>query len=213
MTVGPPLSLWQWVYDLPPFTFIRVPARFTILGVLALAVLAGMGFDHLTRAWPSRRRLVAGACCALAIIVEYRAPIDARPYRMEIPAIDRWLATQPEPMAIAEVPVSASGEWARRAEVATMYMLHSTAHYRPTVFGYSGIEPADYRPLYESLINFPADDTLDLLAARGVTHVVVHLEFLTEEDRPRYLARVAGASGRLQLVHQAELGQIYRLIR
>ncbi len=213
MTVGPPLSLWQWVYHLPLIDFIRVPSRFTILGVLALGVLAGYGFDRITRDWPPRRRIIAGTCCALAIVAESRAPVDARPYTLEIPAIDRWLATQPGPMAIAEVPVSSSGEWARRAEVATMYMLHSTAHYRPTVFGYSGIEPADYRPLYESLIHFPDTATLDLLAARGVTHVVAHLEFHTEAGRQDFLARVTAAGDRLELVHEIDLGRVYRLKR
>jgi hypothetical protein len=46
---GPPLGLWPFVYWLPGMNFVRVPSRFMILAVLGLAVLAGLGFDRVTR--------------------------------------------------------------------------------------------------------------------------------------------------------------------
>ncbi len=212
LTIGPPFSIWRWLYWMPGLNFIRVPSRFTMLGVLALGVLAAYGFERLTRDWPHRRRLVAGAVVSVALLGEFvMMPMDARPFTLEIPAIDRWLDSQPKPFAIAEVPVSAMDDDARRGDVATMYMLHTLAHYQPTVLGYSGAEPDSYRPLYDQLVAFPSDESIRHLSELGVTYVVVHLEYFTDEYRVEYLERLASFSDRLVLVHQEGLGQVYRL--
>jgi len=212
LTVGPPLSLWQWVYWMPGLTFIRVPSRFTLLGLLALAVLAAIGFDRLTRRWTSRARTLAAVAFSVALLVESaQFPNSARPFALEVPSVDGWLATQPGPLAIAEVPVSSSRDDARRAEVAVQYMLHTLGHFHPTVFGYSGVEPADYRGVYDSLIDFPSEASLNQLADRGVTHVVVHLDYFTDEYREIYDARLAEFVDRLHLVHQEGDGRVYAI--
>jgi hypothetical protein len=43
LAAGPPISIWPYVYQLPGLSFIRMPSRFVILGVLALGVLAAIG--------------------------------------------------------------------------------------------------------------------------------------------------------------------------
>jgi len=213
LAIGPPLSLWQWVHWLPGLSFIRAPSRFTLLGTLALAVLAAMGFDRLTRQWAARARAIAAAGLALLLLAEcVQIPNTARPFTLEIPAADRWLATLEGPIAIAEAPVSASRLDARRADVATQYMLHTLGHYHPTVFGYSGAEPSDYRGVYDSLIGFPSGDSISRLADRGVTHVVVHLDYLTAEDRPIYEARLAEFAGSLRLAHADGDGRVFEII-
>ncbi len=211
MTIGPPWSLWGLVYWMPGLNFIRVPSRFTILGVLALAVLAGWGFDRLTRNWPTRRRQLAAVAGGLLLLAEFAMPIDARPFTDDVTAVDRWLDTQPKPFAVAEVPVSGSRDASRRADVAVMYMRHSLAHHQPTVFGYSGAEPDDYPGVYDDLNMFPSVESINHLKARGVTYVVAHLEFFTDEARPAYVARLAEFADRLQLVHEDGHGRVYRL--
>ena len=67
LSAGPPIGLWPAVYWLPGFNFIRVASRFTLLGMLCLAMLAGFGFERLAAILPvaaaaSRRRL--RACCS-----------------------------------------------------------------------------------------------------------------------------------------------------
>lgn len=212
MTIGPPWSIWGYVYWLPGLNFIRVPSRFTMLGVLALAVLAGYGFDRMAHAWSQRGRRVAAAALSAVLIAEFAVmPVDVRPFDSRIAPIDHWLDSQPKPFAIAEVPVSASRDDSRRAEVATMYMLHSLAHHQPTVFGYSGAEPATYRPLYDKLIGFPSDESIRALTETGVTYVVAHLEYFTPEDRDAFLARAATFSDRLTVAHRDGLGLVYKL--
>ena len=60
LALGGRYGLWQFVYWLPGFNFIRGSSRFMVLGLLGVAVLAGVGFDWLAaRLAPSPRRLAA----------------------------------------------------------------------------------------------------------------------------------------------------------
>src|SRR5206468_6197700 len=93
LSVGPPVGLWPFVYWLPGFNLIRVPSRFMLLAVLGLAVLAGLGFDRLTQRLSLVRASAVAAIVVLLLVGEFAAiPFEAESYRIEIPAIDRWLA-------------------------------------------------------------------------------------------------------------------------
>ncbi len=212
MTIGPPFSIWRWIYWLPGLNFIRVPSRFTLLGILALAVLAGLGFDRLSTSWPRRRRLLAAGFIAALLLIECAfMPIDARPFKIDSTPVDRWLDSQPKPFAVAEFPLSESRADSRRADMATNFMLHSLSHHQPTVFGYSGVEPPGYKEMYNDLIRFPSDQSITRLTNLGVTYAVVHLEYYDAEFRAEYEARLAFFGDRLRLVHQDGLGRVYRL--
>ena len=58
LSAGPPIGLWPAVYWLPGLNFIRVASRFTLLGVLCFAVLAGVGFDRFAARLTPRRRTI-----------------------------------------------------------------------------------------------------------------------------------------------------------
>ena len=53
-----PITVWHYAYSWPGFNFIRVPARFVVLTLLALAVLTASSFERLTRG--CTRRAVHG---------------------------------------------------------------------------------------------------------------------------------------------------------
>jgi hypothetical protein len=137
-------------------------------------------------------------------------PLDARPYRVAVPAIDRWLDTQPGPFVVAEIPVPDSLEVVRREQRTTKYMLHSTAHFQPIVHGYSGIQPPGYRELYEQLIAFPDERSLKMLRDLGVTYVVVHPDMWPPSDRPAAEDRFERFGDRLSLVHVEGVDRVYR---
>jgi len=203
LSIGPPFGVWQYVYWLPGFNFIRAPSRFTILGVLALAVLAGFGFDALTRRLRGAARDAAGAVVAAAMIAEFAAmPLPMTAQSPQLPAIDRWLASQPAPFVVAEVPVPDSPNITVREEQESIYILHSMAHWQKTVHGYSGILPDFSDELYASMAHFPDADSIRRLSAVGVTYVVVH--------DPRIAARL-GPFPQLTLEHAEADGQVYRL--
>ncbi|MDE3154430.1 MAG: hypothetical protein KGN76_04970 [Acidobacteriota bacterium] len=212
LSVGPPFSLWPYVYWLPGFDFIRVPSRFTLLGVLGLAVLAGIGFDRLTARLAPSRRTAAAVAAGILLVVEFAAfPLHVEAYRVEIPPVDRWLATRPGRFAIAEVPEGDprnAGQWERRE---TTWMLHSTAHWQKTVQGYSGFRPPELQRLYVELTRFPDETSLDHLARLGVQYVVVHTDLYPPGEWPAVEARLVTFRDRLTLVHADGAGRVYEL--
>ena len=169
LAVGPPFGVWRWIYWWPGLSFVRVPSRFMLLGMLALAVLAGYGVDRIASAWPNRRRAAATVIGGLLLAEFAFAPLQGMAYRVDPPAIDRWLDTRPKPFAVVDLPVPDSSNFARRDEVAAEYMLHSMAHWQPILEGYSGVYPPDYPELYWPLTRFPDEASLRMLARIGVT--------------------------------------------
>jgi hypothetical protein len=212
LAVGPPLSLWPLVYWIPGLNFIRVPSRFTILALLGLAILAGAGLDRLTAKRPARRVLATWLAGAL-MLSEFAIPLgsDVVPYRVEIPAIDRWLASRPGQFAIAEVPLG-DPESSQATEIRhTTYMLHSTAHWQKTVHGYSGMRPALHEELYAQLLRFPDEPSLRALARLGVARVVVHSELYPPGEWAAVRDRIERASAWLTLEAVSGSGRVYAL--
>jgi hypothetical protein len=206
LAMGPPYGLWQYVYWWPGFSFIRAPLRFVILGVLGLAVLTAIGLERLTtRLSPAQRRL-AFACTGALMLGEFLVtPIFAVPFAVTIPAADRWLASQPTPFVVAEVPVGPE-------RYQTTYMLHSTAHWQRTVAGYGGIRPELNEIVNAELRSFPDERSVQHLIALGVTHVVVHLDFYAPEDRPAMEQRLRTFDpDRLKLEFSDETSRVYSL--
>ena len=207
LAAGPDGGLWPHVYWWPGLNFIRVPSRFILLAILGLAMLAAMGFERWTTGLRQRRRRILAMVAWVWLVVEFSAiPLGTESARVEIPAIDRWLATQPAPFAIAEVPIA---DARRNSE----YMLHSMAHWQKTVEGYSGIQTALHGLLFEQLRDFPDRDSLDALAGIGVTFVVVHSDLYTPEERGAVDARLERFGDRLTLAHVEGAGRVYVLRR
>jgi hypothetical protein len=210
LAAGPPIGLWPLVYDLPGFNFLRVPSRFMLLAVLGLAVLAAFGFDRLTRSLTNRGRTVAAILVGSVLVAEcFTIPLPGhRPYRVVVPGADRWLATWPSPLVVAELPADHHDE--RRQST---YMLHSLAHWQKTVHGHSGIRTPLHAELYGKLRGFPSDDSLDALSSLGVTHIVVHPGMYEPEDWIRASGNLPGFRHRLLQVYDDGQDQVYVMRR
>ena len=211
IAIGPPLGAWPLLYRLPGFNFIRVPSRFMLLAVLGIAVLAGAGFERLAaRVGSARPRLTAIAGALL--VAEWAAmPLGIVPARVEVPAIDRWIGSQTAAWVIAEVPLASPRNLGKSERRHTTYMLHSTAHWRKTVEGYSGFRPKLHEWLYEELTAFPDDVSLRDLAALGVTHVVVHMDEYDAGEWPEVSRRIDAYGRWLRLEHEEGAGRIYSI--
>ena len=203
---GPPLGLWPLVYWLPGFNFIRIPSRFIVLAVLGVAVLAGIGFERLIGQRPRRARMVATAIASAVLVAEFwMVPLPVVPYQVEIPAVDRWLDTQPKPFAIAEVPVRPLVRYH------STYMLHSMAHWQRTVHGHSSLLTPLHEQLYDELRTFPDERSVAHLASLDVTYVVVHRDWYETGEWPDVDRRLRAFMGRLTLVHEDPSGRVYQL--
>ena len=202
--VGPPLGLWPYVHWLPGFNFIRVPSRFMLLAVLGMAVLSGIGFDRLARWLPETRRRVAAVVAGFILAIEFAAiPFTLERFAIRIPAADRWLASQPTPFVVAEMPTDIS------ERLQTTYMLHAMAHWQKTIHGYSGMRPPLHEDLYRQLRRFPDDLTIARLKELGVTYVVVHADMYAADQWPIVERRLGEFADRLKLDYLGADGRVY----
>lgn len=178
LALGPPYGLWQYVYWLPGLNLIRASSRFMVLGVLGIAILAGIGFDRMSAARAMMTRRLAGAVVGGFLLLEFMVvPFAGGPFEVQIPAADRWLAGKDEPFSVAEVPVTPDVRYH------TQYMLHSMAHWQKTIHGYSGFRPRLHDRLYRHLALFPDEESLRELVRFDVTYLVVHLSWFSPEDQ------------------------------
>lgn len=217
MAIGPPYGIWQWIYWLPGFSFIRVPSRFMLLGVLALAVLAAIGFERIaSRLASPRARLMAAAIAAAVLAIEFATmPLDVRLHHIKPYAIDRWLDTQPKPFAVVEIPVPQSSLKSLVVRRHAEYMLHSMAHYQPLVQGYSGVEPPGFEALERTLMLFPDEKSIETLAWLRVKYAVVHMDYFPPElqDYAACGLERFEREGRLRLVRVEGPGRVYAIVR
>ena len=214
-SLGPRFGLYAWLYRLiPGFDFIRVPSRLTLLTLLGLAVLAGLGADRIVGTRRRSVRWVGALLLPTLHLLEFAAfPLDARPYPLNIPTMERWLASYPERVPLVALPVPDPRDAVQSARLHSLYMLYSTAHWHELVNGYSGFTPPKHDELFRRLVNFPDVTSLDALEAVGVRLAVLHRDLYSDADWASLNQRIVVWKDRLQLVYEDEGGQIYELIR
>jgi len=206
-----PLALWPWVYSWPGMNFIRAPSRFMILATLCLAVLAGGGFERLIRPLAVLSQRVACVLVSLVLLAEFNAyPFQGVDYTVPKPAVDQWLANQPKPFVVAEVPLPDPRNSGRFERFQTMTMLHSMAHWQKTVHGYSGFRAPFHDQLYADLRRFPDDISIARLREVGVNYVVVHRELYSPEEWAVVEPRFAQFAW-LRLAHEDASGRVYEV--
>jgi hypothetical protein len=181
LSLGPAGGLYGWLYDAGPvLSMLRAPSRFGALVTLALAVLAGMA----AAAAAGRLRSPAVAPVAVLLLLGELAavPFDLRP-ALGTPAAHRMLAALPEGV-VAEFPFFFREEDFHRN---TLYMLYSTAHWRPLVNGYSDRVPVNYRETAVAISTFPSREAFRLLRGRGTKYVVFHLQLYDHRSRAKLI--------------------------
>jgi len=205
-SLGPPISLWPYLYSWPVLNFIRVPSRFMIVGVLGLAVIAGLAFDRLAAAWHAQRRQRVAAVLGSLMVLEFAAmPLWHTSFEIPAPAADRWLDSRPKPFAIAEVPVTLS----ERNQ--SYFMLHSMAHWQKTVNGYSGIRPGLHAELYGEMRRFPDETSLNGLLGLHVNYIVVHRSWYSPEERVALDAKLSNFAAWLTLEYSDADSRVWSL--
>ena len=159
---------------LPPLEGLRAPARFAMLAVLAIAVLAAVGLERLRGVWGRHAQWTSTAAVTLVLVVvvgEYASRFGPlHPWPTRAPMYANWLATQPSG-TVLELP----------APVGHALPLHdpewsfiATFHGHPVVNGYSGYFPKPYLDLLGAVYRFPSEESLWALRKRDVRYVVLH---------------------------------------
>lgn len=190
-------ALHAW---LPPLQVIRAYSRAGQMALVAIAMLAGFGLAATLQRWPSRAGVIGLAAVVLVNAEALRAPLWWAPFDGISPV---YAALAAEPNAVvAEMPVFRPRSIFGNAR----YMLNATVHRHPIVNGYSGFMPPSYGPMQASVASFPEADALAALHGLGVTHVVVHENWMS---KPR-LARIAQSSALARVAGDGRI-TIYRL--
>lgn len=188
---GPYALLYSYV---PGFDGLRVPARYAMLVILFLSVLAGFGAVFLERRLRRGRALVL-ALGVVAVAEGIAAPIvmngsageggyappPARVYSGDqVPRVYQFLRTLPPGAVIAEFPF---GEWTYELR----YVFYSAHHWRPLLNGYSGHFPLSYSTR-ANYLRHPLDVpelAWGALHGAGATHAVVHESLYPDDEGAR----------------------------
>jgi hypothetical protein len=151
---------------LPVTTIIRVPPRWIIPALFALAGLAGFGFARIAQLLSPRISVLRPALLLLTsglIVAESLSiPLPLAPVenRAGLNPAYYWLAGQPNPLALIELPLH-SAPAPEYPEVKRLYA--STLGWWRLVNGYSGYTPARQPQLAQALADFPGPQALTAL--------------------------------------------------
>jgi hypothetical protein len=118
------------------------------------------------------------------------------------------LAAQPDPAPIAELPLPAPRD---RLHVNALYMLWSTAHWKPMVNGYSAFVPPLYGRLAENLADFKESAGFERLQQLGVRYVILHRNLYLRE-RALAIERDLDAQPGLRRVERTATETVYELL-
>ena len=174
LSLGTTLPGYAALYDwLPPLHFIRAPSRFSLAGLLGLAVLAAAGVAWV-RQIPRVRRgaaiaLIAPLVCVLHLIETWKPIGHPTLSYSPPPAVYDWLAAQSGEFGVVELPAD--------PEQNTTSLVYSTFHWKPLVNGYHGsfISHFHDRLLFDLLPRFPAREAVEALSAiEGLRYIVLH---------------------------------------
>ena len=154
---------------IPPLANLRAPARFGAFVLVGLSVLAAVGAARVLSNVKSRRRV--GFLLVTAILIEYfAAPLGTRAVPTSPPALEAWLAQQPNAV-IVELPLPIpEALWSHETE----YQLMSIYHWHRLANGYSGNAPNDYVTFLNRMRGFPDESSLEELHAKHVRWIVIH---------------------------------------
>ncbi|CAA9218460.1 MAG: hypothetical protein AVDCRST_MAG93-338, partial [uncultured Chloroflexia bacterium] len=122
-TLGPSLPLYRALYTIPLFQVSRYPDRFAILTMLSVAVMAGLGMEHLLRDVSTRGRMLGGSVLLGAMLIEAHGgtlrltrPFDSPVYHA--------IARESEHFSVLELPIT-------RVNSAWLDMYAQTLHHHP----------------------------------------------------------------------------------
>jgi len=159
-----------FMYGLLPM--FRAYARFGLVVILAVSVLAGIGFKMACGKLNQKKRFFVSILTVFLIFFEFN---NIPPFRCEsvnsAPEVYLWLAQQKGDFIVAEYPL----EEASRGEtyIELDYLLYQRLHKKPIL---NGIAPGTEGYEVKSKIMKVTDpQTSIVLKALGVKYVVVHL--------------------------------------
>ncbi len=202
------LSLYGFFFDwVPGYNGLRVPARFAMVAMLALA-LAGASALAAIAGWRRLGRPLLTLIAVLFLAEAYAVPVAMNQSWTSSPRYaEPWPAVHPlneGPLAYRHVLLMPAGTvllelpfgdpaWDLR------YVYYAGLHGKPIINGYSGYFPDGYGRRTARLANLwrDGDGAWTALTSAGATHVLVHEPSYRSPEGPAVSAWVLSRGGRL----------------
>lgn len=188
----------------PGLSLFRIPARYTELLSLALALLAATACAASHRRFGRAGRALTMALTLLLLSEFYVVKFPGgAPQPFPVPAVYQYIATL-SPGAVLSLPDYARTPlWFQEAD----YQYFSTAHWHPTVNGDSREWPPQFVDLAERLKMFPDAAAASTMRAVGVKYIVLHADQRGAED----LLAPAQASSDFRLLARFEHDYLFQV--
>lgn len=151
---------------------VRVYARFGILVMLCLSVLAGFGLKSLLAGKTRTRKRALLSLMILLLFIEFMPSLPAPTFDATVlPPEYKWLSEQPGDFIIVEYPLETEQE----------YLFYQRIHQKRLV---NGAPPGTYADqVKKEIINIANPKTPGILAYLGVKYVLLHPDkYLMSED-------------------------------
>ena len=173
----------------PPLTSLRAPARFGVLVLLSVSILAAYGAAKIVAARP-RVATPFVAIVTLLSLAEFWSPLRVRVNQESPTEAHRWLSHQPAGTVVVEMPVPTNETlWLYE----TTYLIRSTHHWQRLVNGYSAFAPREYRRTLEALKDFPDDRSIQRLRELSVRFILLNRVSYTGEEFADLIGRLTGS--------------------
>jgi hypothetical protein len=159
--------------SLPGMGLLRSPARFALLVMMAVALLASASLArpaHHPRL--TRGRVVTLTVLAVLILAEsfVVAFPSGKPQPLPTPRVYERVATLPAGAVLSLPTYRGLPEAFREAD----YLLFSTEHWKPIVNGFGRQDPPEHAGRMDVLGRFPAPDAIKLMRMVGIRYAVLH---------------------------------------
>jgi len=203
-------SLYDWFARLPFVGGMRAPARFALLVILGLSVLAAAGAAAMHRRFGRLGRLVTAVVVLVTLVEAYpvRFPRAGMPVPASVPTVYRNLAQLPAG-AVVSLPDYYQPNWTSPDEfVAADYIFFSTFHWQPIVNGYGRAMPSGYGWTLSQMMAFAGPHSAEAMRRLGVRYVVLHA---TLEPEGPVMLREALASPDYERLASADGVYLFRV--
>jgi hypothetical protein len=165
-------AIYTWTADIVfGFHAIRSPARFAVVAIMGLCLLAAIGIG---KAKLSTRAVAVIGVLMMAEYVNAPLPLVAAPDTST--PVGRWLREQPARGAVLYLPLTLDKD-------NSLSMVRSLEHARPIVNGYSGQRPAFFTSVADAVADPASIDARATLRELEV-RFVVSPEPIDGADRP-----------------------------
>jgi hypothetical protein len=189
----------------PGLSLFRIPARYTELLNLALAVLAAMACAAAHRRFGRAGRALTIALTVLLLAEFYVVKFPGgEPQPFPVPAVYKYIATLPSGAVLSLPDYARTDLWFQEAD----YQYFSTAHWHPAVNGDAREFPPQFVDVAERMKRFPDPDAAATMRATGVKYVVLH----AGQRGAEHLLAPAEASADFQLLVRFDRDYLFEVV-